>query len=182
MIYRYLHHKPEIDKSAFIAPNATLIGRVKVASGASIWFNTILRADINSIEVGKDSNIQDNCVLHVTNEHPVKVADRVTVGHSVILHGCRVESDCLIGMGSTLLDGVVVNQGCLIAAGAVVSPNTEIPAGSLVMGVPGKIIRKLSPDEQKRMQHNWKSYVEYSSEYQDSAVFEEITSEYHRPE
>lgn len=175
MIYRYMQNIPEVDKSVFIAPNATLIGRVKVGRGASIWFNTILRGDINSIEVGNDSNIQDNCVLHVTLEHPVKVEERVTVGHGVILHGCTVKSDCLIGMGSVLLDGVLINEGCLIAAGAVVSPGTHVPANSLVMGIPGKVVRKLEPEEQQRMQTNWKSYVEYSREYQDPSIFDEIT-------
>ena len=175
MIYRYMQNIPEVDKSVFIAPNATLIGRVKVGKGASIWFNTILRGDINSIEVGNDSNIQDNCVLHVTLERAVKVEERVTVGHGVILHGCTVKSDCLIGMGSVLLDGVVINEGCLIAAGAVVSPGTNVPANSLVMGVPGKVVRKLEPQERQRMQTNWKSYVEYSREYQDPSMFSEIS-------
>lgn len=174
MIYRYMEHSPEIDDSAFIAPNATVIGQVKVANGASIWFNTIVRGDINSIEVGKDSNIQDNCVMHVTHEHAVKVAERVTVGHGVILHGCTVESDCLIGMGSVLLDGVVVNEGCMIAAGAVVAPNTVVPANSLVMGIPGKVVRNLGPAEQSKMQTNWQSYVQYAREYKDESVFAEI--------
>lgn len=175
MIYRYMQNIPEVDKSVFVAPNATLIGRVKVMRGASIWFNTILRGDINSIEVGMDSNIQDNCVLHVTDEHPVKVEERVTVGHGVILHGCTVKSDCLIGMGSILLDGVLVNEGCLIAAGAVVSPGTVVPANSLVMGVPGKVVRTLVPAEQRRMETNWKTYVEYAREYQDPSMFDEIS-------
>jgi carbonic anhydrase/acetyltransferase-like protein (isoleucine patch superfamily) len=174
MIYRYMGNSPEVDKSVFIAPTATLIGRVKVASGASIWFNTILRGDINSIEVGHDSNIQDNCVLHVTLEHAVKVEERVTVGHGVILHGCTVKSDCLIGMGAIVLDGVVVNEGCLIAAGAVVSPGTNIPANSLVMGVPGKVVRNLVDAEQIKMRTNWKSYICYAQDYQDPSVFEEI--------
>lgn len=174
MIYRYMGNSPEIDKSVFIAPTATLIGRVKVAAGASIWFNTILRGDINSVEVGKNSNIQDNCVLHVTNEHAVRVAERVTVGHGVILHGCTVESDCLIGMGSILLDGVVINEGSLVAAGAVVSPGTQVPANSLVMGIPGKVVRTLSVEERSRMSTNWNSYVSYAQEYKDPSTFEEI--------
>ncbi|MDZ4836136.1 MAG: gamma carbonic anhydrase family protein [Candidatus Melainabacteria bacterium] len=176
MIYRYMQNSPEIDKSVFIAPTATVIGRVKLSRGASIWFNTIVRGDINSIEVGEDSNIQDNCVMHVTHEHGVKIAQRVTVGHGVILHGCTVMSDCLIGMGAVLLDGVVIEEGCMIAAGAVLSPNTIVPANSLVMGVPGKVVRKIGEAEQSRMQTNWKSYVEYAREYQDSSVFEEVLS------
>jgi len=174
MLYRYLQFKPEIDNSAFIAPNAVVIGQVKIKRGASIWFNTMLRGDINSIEVGEDSNIQDSCILHVTHEHGVTVGDRVTVGHNVIVHGCKVESDCLIGMGSIILDGAIVRAGSLIAAGCVVSPNTEIPPNSLVMGVPGKVVRTIGEKERERMSTNWKSYVEYSRAYNDPSVFELI--------
>jgi carbonic anhydrase/acetyltransferase-like protein (isoleucine patch superfamily) len=174
MLYRYLQFKPAIDKTAFIAPNAVLIGQVKIASGASVWFHTLLRGDINTIAVGKDSNIQDGCTMHVTHEHSVTVEERVTVGHNVILHGCHVKSDCLIGMGSIILDGVVIHEGCLIAAGSVVSPNTVIPANSLVMGVPGRVVRTLAEKERERMSTNWKSYVEYSQAYRDPAVFEQI--------
>ncbi|MBX3135936.1 gamma carbonic anhydrase family protein [Candidatus Obscuribacterales bacterium] len=174
MLYRYLEFRPDIDKSVFIAPNAVVIGQVTIASGASIWFHTLIRGDINTIEIGKNSNIQDGCTMHVTNEHPVKIEERVTVGHNVILHGCHVKSDCLIGMGSILLDGVVINEGCLVAAGSVISPNTVVPANSLVMGVPGKVIRTLSESERQRMSQNWKSYVEYSKSYQDASVFEQI--------
>lgn len=174
MLYRYLQFKPEIDNSVFIAPNAVVIGQVKIASGASVWFHTLIRGDINTIEIGKDSNIQDGCTMHVTHEHGVTVEERVTVGHNVILHGCHVKSECLIGMGSILLDGVVINQGCLIAAGSLLSPNTVIPENSLVMGVPGKVVRKLNDDERKRMSQNWKSYVEYSKTYMDPAAFEQI--------
>lgn len=174
MLFRYLQFKPEIDRSAFVAPNAVVIGQAKIAKGASIWFNTLVRADINAIEIGKYSNIQDGCTMHVTHEHKVLIEDRVTVGHNVILHGCHVKSDCLIGMGSILLDGVVINQGCLIAAGSVISPNTVIPADSLVMGVPGRVVRTLTAQEKERMSTNWKSYVEYSAQYNDSSVFEQI--------
>lgn len=174
MLYRYLQFQPEIEDSAFIAPNAVVIGQVKIASGASVWFNSIIRGDINTIEIGKDSNIQDGCTMHVTNEHAVKIEERVTVGHNVILHGCHVKSDCLIGMGSILLDGVIINEGCLIAAGSVVSPNTVVPANSLVMGVPGKVARTLSEKERERMSVNWKSYVEYSKTYKDPSVFAQI--------
>lgn len=174
MLYRYLQFRPEIEDSVFIAPNAVVIGQVKIANGASVWFNSIVRGDINTIEIGKDSNIQDGCTMHVTNEHAVKIEERVTVGHNVILHGCHVKSDCLIGMGSILLDGVIINEGCLIAAGSVVSPNTVIPANSLVMGVPGKVVRTLSEKERERMSTNWKSYIEYSKTYKDPSVFEQI--------
>ena len=174
MLYRYSQFKPEVDESVFIAPNAVVIGQVKIASGASVWFHTLIRGDINTIEIGKDSNIQDGCTMHVTNEHAVKIEERVTVGHNVILHGCHVKSNCLIGMGSVLLDGVVINEGCLVAAGCVVSPNTVIPANSLVMGVPGKVVRTLNEKERERMSTNWKSYVEYAKSYKDPSVFEQI--------
>lgn len=174
MLYRYLQFEPQIDKSAFIAPDATVIGRVSIAEGASIWFNTMLRGDINTIEIGKNSNIQDHCVVHVTHEHDVRVAQRVTVGHNVIIHGCHVESDCLIGMGSIILDGAIIREGSLIAAGTVVAPNTEIPPNSLVMGVPGKVVRQIGDQERQKMSTNWISYVDYARSYQDPGVFAPI--------
>ncbi len=174
MLYKYMQFQPRVDHTAFIAPTAVLIGQVSIAEGASVWFNSVLRGDINSIEIGRDSNIQDSCVLHVTDELSVVVEERVTVGHGVIVHGCRVESDCLIGMGSILLDGVKVGRGSLIAAGALVAPGTVIPENSLVMGVPGKVVRTLSADERAKMSENWRSYVDYSQAYKDNVVFESV--------
>ncbi|MBX9671286.1 MAG: gamma carbonic anhydrase family protein [Candidatus Obscuribacterales bacterium] len=174
MLYKYMQFQPRVDRTAFIAPTAVLIGQVSIAEGASVWFNSVLRGDINSIEIGRDSNIQDSCVLHVTDELSVVIEERVTVGHGVIVHGCRVASDCLIGMGSILLDGVKVGRGSLIAAGSLVAPGTVVPENSLVMGVPGKVVRTLNAVERAKMSENWRSYVDYSRAYKDSVVFESV--------
>jgi carbonic anhydrase/acetyltransferase-like protein (isoleucine patch superfamily) len=167
MKYSIYDFSPEIDPNAYIAPSAIIIGKVKIASGASIWFNSMLRGDINYIEVGKNTNIQDGCMLHVTHEDPVVVEDEVTVGHGVILHGCRVESGSLIAMGAVVLDGVKIESGCLIAAGAVLAPGTRVPKNSLVMGVPGKVVKELTPKDQERIRLNWQVYVAYAKDYRE---------------
>lgn len=167
MLFPYRHLKPKIHPSVFIAPTASIIGRVELAERVSIWFNTVIRADINAISVGKETNIQDSCVLHVTNVHPVILGERITVGHGAILHGCKVEDECMISMGAILLDGVVVGRGSLVAAGAVVAPNTQIPPNSLVMGIPGKVVRTLSSADQERISAGWQHYVEYAEIYKE---------------
>ncbi len=168
MLYKYLNHSPQIDSSVYIAPTATIIGRVTIEKESSIWFNTILRADINTIEIGSQTNIQDSCVLHVTNEYGVKIYDRVTVGHGAIIHGCTIESDCLIAMGAFILDGAIIKSGSLIAAGAVVSPCTVIPPNSLVMGTPAKVTRQMRDEDKEKMKHNWQNYIEYAKTYSSS--------------
>ena len=176
MQYFFEDKKPQVDSSAFIAPSAILIGEVTVGENASIWFNTCARGDINHIKIGAQSNVQDNTVLHVTKDQPVEIGERVTVGHSVVLHGCRIEDDCLIGMSAVVLDGAIVKSGSIIAAGAVVAPFTVIPPNSLAMGVPAKVIRKLDERDRQRFQQNWKSYIEYSASYKDDTKFGLVTS------
>lgn len=167
MLYTYLSFTPKIDSSVYVAPTATVIGRVTIGNESSIWFNSIVRADINTIEIGSQTNIQDSCVLHVTNKFGVKIEDRVTVGHGAILHGCTIESNCLIAMGAIILDGAIIKSGSMVAAGAVVAPGTIIPPASLVMGTPGKVVRPLNDEDNERMQHNWKNYLEYARTYRD---------------
>ncbi len=165
MQYPYKDKSPKIDESAYIAPTAVLIGAVTLGKNSSVWFNAVLRGDLNSIVVGSDSNIQDGCLLHVTHELPVIIEDRVTIGHGAVVHGCHIESDCLIAMGAVILDGAHIGQGSLIAAGAVVSPNTKIPPKSLVMGVPAKVVRQMSEEDLNRTKFNWQHYVEYGRIY-----------------
>ncbi|HEY9774915.1 MAG TPA: gamma carbonic anhydrase family protein [Planktothrix sp.] len=166
MIFPYENFRPEIHETVFVAPTAVIIGRTKIAEGASIWFNCVVRGDINAIEIGKNTNIQDGCLLHVTNRNPLVVAERVTVGHGAILHGCRIEADCLVSMGAVVLDGAAVGAGSVIAAGAVVTPGTVIPPNSLVMGVPGKIVRNVTPDDCSKIERGWQNYLRYSGIYQ----------------
>lgn len=156
---------PSIDKTAFVAPNTTVVGRVSIGPESSIWFQSVLRGDINSITIGSQTNIQDGCLLHVTHRNALVVRDRVTVGHGAILHGCEIQSDCLIAMGAIVLDGAVVGEGSLIGAGSLVPPGTNIPANSLVMGVPGRVVRQLTHDDREKVASGWKNYVGYAASY-----------------
>ena len=165
MKYRFKDLRPQIADSAYIAQDAVVIGDAIIKEEASIWFKTVIRADINSIEVGHQSNIQDTCILHVTREYPVLVGDRVTVGHGVTLHGCTVEDDCLIGIGAVVLDNARVGRGSLVAAGAVVAPGTVIPPESLVMGIPARVVRKLHQRDRKKFEANWRNYLELKDVY-----------------
>lgn len=165
MLITFEDHKPTIAKDVFIAPSAILIGRVTLGEGVSIWFNSVLRGDINSIEVGDNTNIQDGCLLHVTHRNPLIVGARVTVGHGAILHGCKVEPDCLIAMGAIVLDHATIGRGSIVAAGCVVSPGKEIPPGSLVMGVPGKVMRAVTDEDRAQIEKGWQNYCHYSRTY-----------------
>lgn len=144
---------PTVDKDAFVAPSASIVGDVQVGKGASIWYGCVLRGDVNSISVGSGTNIQDNSLVHVAKSNlsgkvlPTIIGDNVTVGHSAVLHGCTVEDEAFVGMGATLLDGVVVEKNAMIAAGALVRQNTRVPAGEVWGGNPAKFLRKLTDEE-----------------------------------
>ncbi|MGE4588113.1 MAG: gamma carbonic anhydrase family protein [Acidaminococcaceae bacterium] len=135
---------PEIDKKAWAAEDAAVIGAVKMKMFSSVWYNCTIRGDINRIEIGEYSNIQDNSVMHVSDTHACIVGDFVTVGHGAVLHACTVENHCLIGMNATVLDGVVIGTGSIVAAGAVVTKGTIVPPNSLVAGVPAKVLKTMS--------------------------------------
>lgn len=136
-------HTPKIDAKAFVAEQAVVIGKVEMKEFSSIWYNVTARGDVNRIEIGRYSNVQDNSCLHVSDTYPCIIGDYVTVGHSATIHACTVEDHCLIGMGSTILDGSVIGHGSIVAAGAVVTKGTIVPPFSLVAGVPAKVIKKL---------------------------------------
>ena len=156
---------PEIHESAFVAPTADLIGAVTVGPDASIWYQAVLRADINRIEIGEGSNIQDGCVIHLEKNQGTTVGKVVTVGHKAMLHACVVEDECLIGMGSIVMDGAVVGARSIVGAGALVTMNTKIPPGSLVLGAPAKVVRQLTADEQASLKQGALNYVEYQKDY-----------------
>ena len=140
-------HRPQLDPQSWVAPNATLIGRVVLAAGSSVWYGAILRAEAELIEIGAGSNIQDGVTIHVDPGFPAWVGAGVTVGHNAVLHGCTVGDDSLVGMGAVVLNGATIGAGSLIAAGAVVPQGAVIPPRSMVAGVPGKVRRELSDDE-----------------------------------
>ncbi|HEV3272987.1 MAG TPA: gamma carbonic anhydrase family protein [Candidatus Methylacidiphilales bacterium] len=144
---RFLFVQPQIDPTAYVAPQAVVIGDVRLAAHSSVWPTAVLRGDINFIEIGEGSNIQDGSIVHLADDLPTRVGRLVTVGHRAILHACTVEDECLIGMGATILDGAVIGRGSIVGAHALVTKETRIPPGSLVMGTPAKVARALSPDE-----------------------------------
>ena len=143
----------------YIAPNAAVIGRVTLRAGASVWFSCVLRGDVEAIEIGEGSNIQDGTVIHADPGYPVHVGANVTVGHNAMLHGCRVGDGSLIGIGAVILNGARIGRGCLVGAGALVTEGTEIPDGSLVLGSPAKGKKTLSPEQQLALAHNADHYV-----------------------
>lgn len=149
-----------IDPSAFIAPGAVVLGDVSLGRDSSVWYNSVLRGDMAPITIGDETNVQDLTMVHVDAGVPCTLGKRVGVGHRAILHGCTVEDECLIGMGAILLNHVRVGTGSVVAAGAVVPEGMEIPAGSLVVGVPGRVVRKVDAELTERIKHTWQHYVE----------------------
>ncbi len=169
MILKYKDTYPEIADTCFIAEDADIIGDVKIGMNSSIWFKTVVRGDVNFITIGKNTNIQDSSVLHVTTEtHPLIIGNDVTAGHRVILHGCTIKDRVLIGMGSILLDGAVIESDTLVAAGSVVTQNCHIPYGKLVMGTPARIKRDLTEEEINSIKQSSVNYVKYSKIYRQN--------------
>lgn len=160
MIKRYQNKKPSIAKSAWIAQSAEIIGSVELKENVSVWYHSVLRGDNAHILIEEDTNIQDGCILHCDPEHELHIGQRVSVGHGCILHGCIIESDCLIGMGAILMNGAHIGANSIIGAGAIVTEMSEIPAGSLVVGCPARIIRNVSASQIKDIQRNAAHYVE----------------------
>jgi carbonic anhydrase/acetyltransferase-like protein (isoleucine patch superfamily) len=168
MIRAYRGVVPKVAASAYIDPSAQLIGDVVVGEKSSIWPNASVRGDVHFIRIGEETNVQDNSVLHVEQGvYPLIIGNRVTVGHSVVLHGCIVEDDCLIGIGAIVLNGAKIGAGSVIAAGALVPEGMEVPAGSMAMGVPAKIRRQVSAEEQERFRVNAQHYVELRQLYRE---------------
>lgn len=151
MIYALDGVAPEIDPSAWVAPDANLIGRVVLDAGASVWFGVTVRGDNEEIRVGRGSNVQENCVLHTDIGFPLVIGPDCTIGHKAMLHGCIIGEGTLVGMGATILNGARIGKGCLIGACALVTEGKEIPDGSLVMGAPGKVIRTLDAEARARL-------------------------------
>lgn len=166
MIRSFRGVRPQVAATAYIDESAQLIGDIVIGEHASVWPNAVLRADVSSIRIGSYTNIQDNCVLHVEESlYPLVVGDRVTVGHGVILHGCRIESRCLIGMGAVILNNARIGAGSIVAAGAVVPEHVVVPPGSLCLGVPGKAQRALRQEESQRIDHGADSYARLKDQF-----------------
>src|SRR6478672_4340788 len=158
MIQRFNNIHPTVHETAFVADDAIVIGDVEIGEDSSIWFGSVIRGDVNYIRIGARTNIQDQTIIHVNSgTHPTILEDEITVGHRVTLHGCYVESGCLVGIGSIILDGVRIGRQSLIAAGSLVTPNTQIPPHPLVMGAPAKVKRALTDEEVAGLDRSWRN-------------------------
>jgi carbonic anhydrase/acetyltransferase-like protein (isoleucine patch superfamily) len=158
---------PKTDENVFIARGALAIGDVTLAVHANIWFNTVLRGDVHPISIGKYTNIQDNCTVHVMHDHPAIIGDYVTVGHGAILHACTIGNNCLIGMGAIILSYSEVGENCIIAAGSIVTERKKIPPNSLVMGSPGRVVRTLTAEEIAAIRESAIRYAEEAEKYRN---------------
>lgn len=165
MVKEYQGIKPNIDKTVFIAESADIIGKVNIEKNANIWYNTVIRADEQSITIGENTNIQDGCVVHVGNDIPTVIGKNVTIGHKALIHGCTIGNNTLIGMGSIVLDGAKVGEYTLLGAGSLVPPGKEIPSGVLAMGSPAKVIRELSDIEKENLVKSALKYIETANNH-----------------
>ncbi len=166
MLRPYLHHHPRIAASAFIEESAQVVGDVEIGEDASIWFLAVVRGDVHSVRIGRETNVQDGCLLHVQkDQYALALGERITVGHGAILHGCRIEDECLIGMGARVLNGARIGRGSIVAAGALVPERFEAPPGSLCMGMPARITRPVRPEETAMILRSATHYVQYKNEY-----------------
>ena len=161
----YREYKPQIDETVFLAPNCTIIGRCYIGESSSIWFNTVIRADVNEIRIGRNTNIQDCTVIHCDSDYPTVIGDNVTVGHNAIIHGCKIGSNCIIGMGSTILDNADIGDNVIVGANSLITSGKKIPSGVLVMGSPARVVRELTVNELKKIEESYKDYMTKAKEY-----------------
>jgi gamma-carbonic anhydrase len=165
MLYEFSNKKPQISEDVLITPGCMIIGDVSIQNGASIWFNAVIRGDLASIKIGPKTNIQDNSTLHVDADKPLTMGANITVGHGAILHGCIIEDNCLIGMGATILNKARIGTGSIIGARALVTENTVIPPHSLVLGIPGKVVRQLTKEEVEGIKEHAEHYYLTAQKY-----------------
>lgn len=162
-LFPYLDLFPKIGRDVFLASGVKVIGDVEIDANSSVWYNSVIRGDVHYIKIGSRTNIQDCSMLHVTNgKYPLNIGSKVTIGHSVKLHGCTLDDLCFIGIGAIILDGAVIQKEAMVAAGAVIRPNFIVPSGKLAAGVPAKIIRDLRDDEIAEFENSAERYVKYS--------------------
>ncbi len=163
---KFLQKEPQYPKSVYIAPGVRLIGSVEIGENSSLWPNVVARADMDIIKIGAKTNIQDNSTLHNDFSTPLIIGNNVTVGHSAVLHGCNISDNCLIGMGATILNNAKIGEYSIIGAGALVPEDTEIPPGSLVIGLPGKVVRETSSAEKEKIKKSADHYYQLACQHQ----------------
>ena len=169
MILEYKGIKPRVSDAIYIADNAVICGDVTLAEDTTIWFSAVIRADCASVTIGKGSNVQDNCTVHVAEGYPVVIGENVSVGHNAVVHGCTIEDDVLIGMNSTIMNGAVIGKGSIVAAGALVLEGTHVPPYSVVAGIPAKVKKTLDPSDHRTVL-NSQAYVVEGHDYVEHTV------------
>jgi carbonic anhydrase/acetyltransferase-like protein (isoleucine patch superfamily) len=170
MIHAYQGVMPKIHPTAFVEDSAQVIGDVELGEDSSVWFNVVIRGDVNVIRIGRGTNIQDGTVIHVNRRSfPTILDEFVTVGHGARLHGCHVKSNCLIGIGAIVLDGVLLEEECLVAAGSLVAPGTKVPRGSLLMGAPARVRRSVTAEDLDLIHRSAQNYVKLRADYKAAA-------------
>ncbi len=175
-LYSYNKFSPKIDTTVFVAPTAQIIGNVRIGKQSSVWFQSVLRGDLDIIRVGERTNIQDLCVCHADENIPLIIGNGVTIGHKSIIHGCTIKDDCLIGMGAIIMNQAVIGEGSIIAAGTIVLEKMTIPPYSLVTGLPGKVkkIYKNKNEIKKSIQIMSESYIQSAQKFGSNQIFNEI--------
>lgn len=164
-VYQLGEHIPKIHETAWVAKSAKVIGRVELGAGASVWFGVVIRGDVEDIRIGRNSNIQDNSVLHADSGIPLTIGENVTVGHQVMLHGCTVGDGSLIGIQAVVLNGARIGRNCIVGAGSIVTEGKSFPDGTLILGAPARVVRELSPEQITGMQHGAAHYVENAKRF-----------------
>lgn len=165
MRYALASNVPQIADGVFVAPGATVIGRVVVEAEASIWFGAVLRGDVDRIDIGSGTNVQDNTVIHCDEGFPTTIGREVTIGHSCVIHGCTIGDNCLIGMGSTILNGAKLGENCLVGAGSLITEGKEFPPGSVIMGRPAKVVREVGEAERQMLKRGAENYRRNARRY-----------------
>ncbi len=171
MLKPYKGIRPRVHETVFVEESAGVVGDVEIGADSSIWFNAVVRGDVHYIKIGERTNVQDNCVLHVTHPHdghdgfPLIIGSDVTIGHSVTLHGCVVRDRCLIGMGAVILDGAEVGEDSIVGAGALVKEGQKLPPRSLAVGMPARVVRSLTDEEVGRIAQSALNYIDYAKDY-----------------
>ena len=165
MILKFKEFYPKIDQSAWIAPSADLIGNIEIGEDSSVWFGCVIRSDINEVKIGKNTNIQDLSCIHTDTNSKTIIGNNVTVGHKVMLHGCIIEDNCLIGMSATILDNAVIGEGSIVGANSLVTAGKVFPPRSMIMGSPAKVVKQLSQEDVDKLIAHAGRYVEYKNEY-----------------
>ena len=165
-IYQLDEHTPQVHPTAFVADSAQVVGRVTLGAGSSVWFNTVIRADNEPMSIGAGSNIQDGSMLHSDTGFPLSVGERVTVGHQVVLHGCTVGDESLIGIGAVVLNGAKIGKHCLVGAGSLVTEGKEFPDGSMILGSPAKVVRQLTPEQIDGLRRSAQHYIANAQRFQ----------------